>query len=60
MDGSATCCTRKLGSALRERWRAVRLQVLGEHDSAVRGMLEEFGVRLRPAAYKQVLPCPAA
>ena len=38
----------------REPKLASCMQVLGEHDGAVKGMLEEFGVRLRPGAYKQV------
>jgi 116 kDa U5 small nuclear ribonucleoprotein component len=29
------------------------LQVLGEADVSVKGMLEEFGVYLKPAAFKQ-------
>ena len=29
------------------------VQVLGEHDASVRGMLEHFGLRLKPAAFKQ-------
>ena len=28
-------------------------QVLGEHDASVKGMLEHFGLRLKPAAFKQ-------
>jgi 116 kDa U5 small nuclear ribonucleoprotein component len=30
-----------------------RVQVLGEADVSVKGMLEEFGVYLKPAAFKQ-------
>ena len=32
---------------------ASRLQVLGEHDNNVKGMLNEFGVALKPSSFKK-------
>lgn len=36
-----------------ERCMIDEVQVLGEADVSVKGMLEEFGVYLKPAAFKQ-------
>lgn len=45
-----TCC---IPAVLRPHPSCVELQVVGEADVSVKGMLEEFGVYLKPNAFKQ-------